>query len=80
MVDALVSNTCGKPCRFESGAGYEINKKGLKLCFDPFLFSARHQALLEWRNGNKKENLQNFTFSFSRRHKMVRCFSSNPAL
>ena len=35
MVDALVSNTCGKPCRFESGAGY-VNEKGLKLCFDPF--------------------------------------------
>ena len=22
LVDALVSNTCGKPCRFDSGAGY----------------------------------------------------------
>ena len=31
-----------------------INEKGLKLCFDPFSFSVRHQALLEWRNGNKK--------------------------
>lgn len=23
LVDALVSNTCGKPCRFDSGAGYK---------------------------------------------------------
>jgi hypothetical protein len=23
LVDALVSNTCGKPCRFDSGSGYE---------------------------------------------------------
>ena len=22
LVDALVSNTCGKPCRFDSGSGY----------------------------------------------------------
>ena len=22
LVDALVSNTCGKPCRFDSGTGY----------------------------------------------------------
>jgi hypothetical protein len=22
LVDALVSNTCGKPCRFDSGFGY----------------------------------------------------------
>ena len=26
MVDALVSNTCGKPCRFESGTGYDSGK------------------------------------------------------
>ena len=24
LVDALVSNTCGKPCRFDSGSGYEV--------------------------------------------------------
>ena len=23
LVDALVSNTCGKPCRFDSGFGYK---------------------------------------------------------
>jgi hypothetical protein len=23
LVDALVSNTCGKPCRFDSGSGYK---------------------------------------------------------
>ena len=23
LVDALVSNTCGKPCRFEPGSGYK---------------------------------------------------------
>jgi hypothetical protein len=28
----------------------------------------------------KKENLQDFTFSFSRRHRTARCTSSNPAL
>ena len=25
LVDALVSNTCGKPCRFDSGTGYVNN-------------------------------------------------------
>ena len=24
LVDALVSNTCGKPCRFDSGSGYTL--------------------------------------------------------
>ena len=24
LVDALVSNTCGKPCRFEPGSGYKM--------------------------------------------------------
>ena len=29
LVDALVSNTCGKPCRFDSGSGYLISLNNL---------------------------------------------------
>jgi hypothetical protein len=31
LVDALVSNTCGKPCRFDSGSGYKkpLRNQGL---------------------------------------------------
>jgi hypothetical protein len=29
LVDALVSNTCGKPYRFDSGPGYKMAKRPL---------------------------------------------------
>jgi putative endonuclease len=32
LVDALVSNTCGKPCRFDSGAGYKAPIEISGLC------------------------------------------------
>jgi hypothetical protein len=39
LVDALVSNTCGKPCRFDSGSGYLKNRNYIvNQFFTVFLF------------------------------------------
>ena len=48
LVDALVSNTCGKPCRFEPGSGY-INKKLLFLkSFFLLIFPVRLPPLISF--------------------------------
>jgi hypothetical protein len=35
LVDALVSNTCGKPCRFEPGSGYKASDFFWSFFFGP---------------------------------------------
>jgi hypothetical protein len=43
LVDALVSNTCGKPCRFDSGAGYKAflrNQKGFVVYYLSYVYNS----------------------------------------
>jgi hypothetical protein len=49
-------------------------KKSQSFALALFLFTARHQALLEWSDENKKtKSLRILSFSFSRWPKSVRC-------
>jgi hypothetical protein len=46
LVDALVSNTCGKPCRFDSGAGYKALIEISGLCYLIALHSYAYPSLV----------------------------------
>ena len=63
LVDALVSNTCGKPCRFDSGFGYK------KLFWKEGLFSVSKSESNYFRLtglGYKKRWRKEGLFSFSK--------------
>jgi hypothetical protein len=49
LVDALVSNTCGKPCRFDSGSGYKnlfLTEEVFSILYHSNYSSEKKQQLL----------------------------------
>ena len=73
LVDALVSNTCGKPCRFDSGSGYKTSSKEGVFLF--YLILSKFQDSLNdcvQKNCIAKNNTFEFNFSCFKFKKMLK--------